>query len=330
MNQPVDPSLTLDFPDAPPDIRKMVRDRQYAKIVRPQDGVLFDSESLQFAWKAIDHDMAYVPGGSVTLCGEYATTSDEGFILVPQTIGSCDAESVYLDRWCVTNADFKGFVDAGGYSDAQLWPEHVLPSVLQFVDMTGRPGPAHWFRGAPDKNCLAHPVVGVSWYEANAYAQWVGKRLPSSAEWQRAGTWGKTSSDTLEESKYPWGNSFDPEYANTWACGKHHTVSVHECTGGNTPNGVRQLIGNVWEWMNTQYILAATEEITVHLTDPMAEIRGGAFDSYFHSHISCHGRSAQTLSSRKSNIGFRCCFSAEGLVPPGDGQIQSEPVNVFA
>lgn len=311
-------SPILDFPNAPPDIRQLVRDRQYVHIVRPIDGIQFDPDSLRFAWQAIDHDMAYVPAGNVTLCGEYATTSDEGFVLVPQTIGTSQAESIYLDRWCVTNDDYKRFVNAGGYDNLSLWPEQILPSVLQFVDKTGKPGPAFWEKGSPIKGTAAHPVVGVSWYEANAYAQWVGKRLPTSAEWQRAGTWGTTSSDTSHESKYPWGNSFDPQYANTWASGRHQTVSVHEFQGGTTPNGVRQLIGNVWEWMNTQYLLAATEEIQVHMSDPMAEIRGGAFDSYFHSHATCQSRSAQTLSSRKNNVGFRCCFSAEGLDPLGD------------
>ena len=316
------PPPILDFTDAPPDIRQLVRDRQYAHIVRPVDGIQFDPDSLRHAWKAIDHDMAYVPAGNVTLCGEYATSSGEGFELVPQTIGSSQADSIFLDRWCVTNADFKRFVDAGGYENVTLWPETILPSVLQFVDTTGKPGPAFWSKGSPAKGTLAHPVVGVSWYEANAYAQWVGKRLPTSAEWQRAGTWGRTSSDTLQESKYPWGNSFDPSFANTWASGKHQTVSVHDFQAGNTPNGIRQLVGNVWEWMNTQYLLAATEEITVHMTDPMAEVRGGAFDSYFHSHLTCQSRSAHTLSSRKSNLGFRCCFSADGLEPPSELETQ--------
>lgn len=322
------PPPVLDYSDAPPDVRKMIRCRQYAKILLPQDGIQFDNESLAFAWKAIDHDMAYVPSGSITLNGEYATTNDEGLVLVPQTIGTCETESIYLDRWCVTNADFQSFVDGGGYEDLSLWPEHVMESVLQFVDQTNHPGPSHWVKGAPAKGTLAHPVVGVSWYEANAYAQWVGKRLPTSAEWQRAGTWGKSSSDSLEESKYPWSNSFDPEFANTWASGRHATASIHEFSKGSTPNGVRQLIGNVWEWINTQYLLAATEDITVHSTDAMAEIRGGAFDSYFHSHTTCQSRSAQTLSSRKSNIGFRCCFSAEGLVPPNESlpQLDSDSV----
>lgn len=320
----------LDYPDAPPDIRRLVRNRQYVNIICPQDGILFDRESLQFAWKAIDHDMAYVPGGTVTLQGEYATTSQDGFALVPQTIGTSNVESIYLDRWCVTNADYERFVEHGGYEDISLWPEQILPSILQFVDRTGKPGPASWENGAPLKGTAGHPVVGVSWYEANAYALWVGKRLPTSAEWQRAGTWGKSGSDSSAESKYPWGNSFDPEYANTWASGRHQTVPIHEFPGGNTPNGIRQLIGNVWEWMNTQYLLAATEEITVHMTDPMAEVRGGAFDSYFHSQTTCQCRSAQPLSARINNLGFRCCFSADGLEPPGDAEPPASDLTLAA
>lgn len=296
----------------------MVQARQYSHIVMPKDGIAFDPESLRFAWRAIDHDMAYVPAGSVTLLGEYATTSEDGLILVPQTIGACETGSIYLDRWCVTNEDYQAFVADDGYSNISLWPEQILQSVLQFVDTTGQPGPAHWIKGLPAVGELSHPIVGVSWYEANAYAHWAGKRLPTSAEWQRAATWGKTASDATQETKYPWGNSFDPTYANTWASGSHQTASVNEFSGGSTPNGVRQLIGNVWEWMNTQYLLAATEEITVHTTDPMAEIRGGAYDSYFHSHATCQSRSAQILAARKINVGFRCCFSADGLVPPAD------------
>ncbi|MEO1615351.1 MAG: formylglycine-generating enzyme family protein [Planctomycetota bacterium] len=310
------PAPALDFPGAPPDIRRLVRNRQYLNVLQPRDGVQFDPESQRFAWRAIDHDMAYVPGGTVLLQGEYATSSEDGFALIPQTIGTSETESVYLDRWCVTNADFERFTEAGGYEDVTLWPEQVLPSVLQFVDSTGTPGPALWERGAPKKGTSAHPVVGVCWYEANAYATWVGKRLPTSAEWQRAGTWGRTGSDSIDESRFPWGNSFDPLHANTWASGRHETVSVHEFQDGNTPNGIRQLIGNVWEWMNTQYLLAATEEINIHLTDPMAEIRGGAFDSYFHSQTTCQSRSAQPLSARRNNVGFRCCVSADGLEPP--------------
>lgn len=257
--------------------------------------------------------MAYVPPGHVTLINEQAVSDESGISLVPGAVGASEVGAFYIDRTPVTNADYLRFVEAGGYDDYRLWPEHILEMLLQFVDTTAHAGPAFWVDGKPNDSILDHPVVGICWYEANAYAQWSGKRLPTAAEWQRAGTWGRSPGDSCSEVHYPWGNSFDPENANTWAAGLQKTAPVSQFRGGGTPNGVQQLIGNVWEWMNTQYVLPANEGITVHLANPMAEIRGGAYDTYFHSQATCQSRSGQSLSARRSNIGFRCCCGAEGL-----------------
>ncbi|TWT88060.1 formylglycine-generating enzyme family protein [Stieleria varia] len=308
----------LDFADAAPDVRRLIRDRRYIKILAPSDGVEFDAASINHAWKAVEQDMAYVPPGHVTLVNEYAISQDGACGLSPGVVGASEVAAFYLDRTPVTNADYAKFVDAGGYDDYQLWPEHILEALLQFVDATGQPGPANWAQGKPAVEKRNHPVVGICWYEANAYAQWSGKRLPTSAEWQRAGTWGKSPGDSTSESQYPWGNSFDPAKANTWAAGRNATAPVTEFAAGSTPNGVRQLIGNVWEWMNTQYVLQVTEDVTVHFDEPMAEVRGGAFDSYFHSQATCKTRSGQPLSARRHNIGFRCCQLADSLTPPSN------------
>ncbi len=147
------------------------------------------------------------------------------------------------------------------------------------------------------------------WYEANAFATWCGKRLPTSEEWQRAGTWSKSGGNTGAELRYPWGNGFDPFKANTWACGAGRTFPVDAFSDGSTPNGVRQLIGNVWEWVDAQFQPFAQEGTSVLLDDSMAEIRGGAFDTYFHSHATCQFRTGQPLLFRGNNVGFRCCIS---------------------
>lgn len=306
----------LDFPEAPADIRQLIRLRRYANIVRPRDGVPFDGESMRFAWKAIEHDMALVPAGNVSLVAEYATTTDKGFALLPHVIGPTPVESVYIDRWCVTNADYKQFITDGGYENPNYWPEQLVPTLSQFRDQTRHPGPAHWCDGQPAAGTESHPVVGICWYEANAYAQWAGKRMPTSAEWQRAAVWENTNAETGREPRYPWGDSFDPQYANIWSSQRHGTASVQEFLEGNTTSGVRQLIGNVWEWVNTQYVLAATDNVQVLSNEPMAEIRGGAFDSYFHTHTTAQARSAMPLMTRVANLGFRCCLPATGLTPP--------------
>jgi formylglycine-generating enzyme required for sulfatase activity len=95
----------------------------------------------------------------------------------------------------VTNRAFKAFVDAGGYRDRRFWPERFSKdgrelrfeeAVALFTDTTGRPGPATWELGAPPPGQDDIPVGGVSWYEAQAYARFAGKELPTLYHWDRA------------------------------------------------------------------------------------------------------------------------------------------------
>ena len=77
----------------------------------------------------------------------------------------------YLDRFCVTNEEYQQFVDAGGYEQLEFWHEEALPALLDFVDQSGAPGPRYWTDGQFESGAQRLPVVGVSWYEASAYAQ---------------------------------------------------------------------------------------------------------------------------------------------------------------
>jgi iron(II)-dependent oxidoreductase len=306
-----------DFPDvseAPPDARRLIRDRRYCRVLSKASGMPFDELSRELAWKALEHEMALVPGGEVCLASQ-AVDSSEPFSRGGDLI---TVEPLYLDRNCVTNRDYARFVQADGYSDPQFWPGDILPSLLQFLDRSGRPGPKHWTDGAPPADKLDHPVVGVCWFEANAFATWAGKRLPSTEQWQRAGTWPKSQTCSLSESRYPWGNAFDPSKANTWASRVGGTVAVTEYRCGNTPNGVRQLIGNVWEWVDTQFSPATVHGDGVLLEEAMAEIRGAAFDTYFPSQATCQFRTGQPLMHRGANVGFRCCISSAALTAPAD------------
>lgn len=303
--------------EIPSDVRRLIRDHCYFRVLAPQNGVEFDDLSVWCAWQAVEQEMAIVPEGRVMLRHDLVTDGSDFASIDSSNVHPTPVAAFYLDKTPVTNADYLRFVEAGCYSHAELWPEDILPMVLQFVDKTSRPGPRHWTNGQPDKDKRDHPVVGVCWYEASAYAQWAGKQLPGPTQWQRAGTWMQSTGNSAE-IHYPWGNSFDPAKANVWASGHHQTVPVTDFEKGDTLNGVRQLIGNVWEWIDAEYVVHGTNGLEVLMPEPMGEVRGGAFDTYFHSQATCQFRTGKTLTYRGANVGFRCGRGLDGLLPKPD------------
>ena len=126
----------------------------------------------------------------------------------------------YIDRFPVTNAEYKKFVGAAGH-------EH----------------PQHWRRGTWPEGKADHPVVQVTWESAAAYAKWAGKRLPLEEEWEKAarGTDGRV---------WPWGNLFDSSKCNTNESGLWDTTPVGKYSPpGDSPYGCVDMAGNVWEWI---------------------------------------------------------------------------------
>ncbi len=313
-----------DVTEAPLDSRRLIRDRKYCQVISKHRELEFDEVSIECAWRALQHEMAYVPSGSVRLMHESVIDQGGGYRLSGCAGDPVTVESFYLDRACVTNADYARFVKAGGYTLPQFWPQDMLPWVLQLVDCTGNTGPKFWSDGEPPEDKLDHPVVGICWYEAHAYAQWSGKRLPTSTEWQRAGTWSQCHSGNGSEPRYPWGNAFEHSKANLWKNDFCETIPVDALVGGSTPNGVRQLIGNVWEWIDARYAPLGEGEVRVLLEDVMAEVRGGAFDTYFASQATCQFRTGQPILHRPANVGFRCCISTQDLQSPTDRAVAED------
>jgi len=109
--------------------------------------------------------------------------------------GGVELTDYWIDQTEVTNREFKDFIDRGGYQDPQYWTQlrRELPQLpgdegagAKFRDRTGRPGPSTWELGTYPEGKGDHPVSGVSWFEAAAYCQSVGKSLPTVFHWRKA------------------------------------------------------------------------------------------------------------------------------------------------
>ncbi len=155
-----------------------------------------------------------------------------------------------IDRYEVTNEDYLEFIAAGGYTDPAYWPESLVvdgralrwsEAIGRFVDSTGLPGPRSWSRGIHHEGQGRHPVTGVSWYEAMAYARWAGMELPTRRQWWRAALTG-------DGRPYPWGR--DAKTAEQRAnFGMNGTDPVGSHPLGINAHGCFDLAGNVGEWV---------------------------------------------------------------------------------
>ena len=258
--------------------------------------------------------------------------------------------SFLMDAKAVTNAQFATFVKATGYvteaeQDGVSAVFHLAVAAAA-ADVVGRPGATPWWRavrGADWRHPAGplsdiadlpnHPVVHVSWRDAQAYCRWAGKRLPTEAEWEYAARGG------LDRARFPWGDEL--QRAGRWRCNiwqgefpGHNTLDDGYLTTAPvtafSPNGygLHNTVGNVWEWCQdafrpTEYAdRVATGEDPV--PDPVAAVpaasedtssagvrrvmRGGSYlchDSYCNRYRVA-ARSSNTAESSAANIGFRC------------------------
>ena len=244
----------------------------------------------------------------------------------------------YLDRTAVSTAAFAAFIDATGYVTeaerygwsfvfAGLLPDDAGPTrgvaaapwwrQVYGADWRRPEGPRSATDGRED-----HPVVHVSWNDADAYCHWAGKRLPTEAEWEYAARGG------LEQQRFPWGNEETPggvHHCNIWhgefprmntlADGYLGAAPV----GAFPPNGygLYNMVGNVWEWCSDW--MSPTYYQTSPIDDPRGPsdgthrvMRGG---SYLCHRSYCYryrvaARGSNTPDSATGNLGFRCARDA--------------------
>jgi iron(II)-dependent oxidoreductase len=194
-----------------------------------------------------------IPGGPFTM----GTSSEPWALDNERPAHEVDIAAFWIDTTPVTNEAYAAFVADGGYDDPRWWSG---PGWAHRQE-TGLVAPQFWRResgqwvrrrfGRDELVPPAEPVQHVCWYEADAYARWAGKRLPTEAEWEKAARW-----DPVAERprRYPWGDE-DPQPRHANLAGTHlRPAEVGAYPEGVSPSGVHQLIGDVWEWTASDFL----------------------------------------------------------------------------
>ena len=249
-------------------------------------------------------DIALIPAGEFEMGGNASNAeSDE------KPAHTVDVEAFYIDKYEVTNVQYKKFADAN-----PQWQKDNIPHKIHngkylnlWQDNTYPPGKEN------------HPVVYVSWYAAMAYAKWAGKRLPTEAEWEKAARGGVVG------IKYPWGDLIDPSKANYGG-----EVGDTRPVGSYPPNdyGLYDMVGNVMEWCLDAYDEGFYSHSPLHnpiaggrLTDivdnfqnvtSLRVVRSGCWYNV-PMHVRLADRYGTLPEDASKGRGFRCAGSATSL-----------------
>ena len=216
--------------------------------------------------------------------GDFIMGSDE--FGPEQPVRTLSLPDYYIDKYPVTNADYKRYMRATRAFAPRHWKGIEIPPGLE-----------------------NHPVHRISWYEAVAYCEWAGKHLPTEAEWEKAarGTDGR---------RWPWGNEFDERNALVWDRGEFlDTTPVDAHPGGASPYGVCEMAGQVEEWCADWYEAypGATYQCGAY-GGKFKALRGGS--SFFTQN---HARCAYRCFTRPEDSGM------DGLVGCGFRGVREQP-----
>ena len=293
----------------------------------------FEKSALSSVKVESANKQIYIPGGSFFM----GTKDKDGY---PEDgegpVRRVTVEPFYMDVHTVTNAEFHNFVNETGYiteSEQFGWSfvfyQFVSNQTKRKVKQVVQQTPwwlvvhgASWKHPeGPDssiENKVDHPVVHISWNDASAYCKWVGKRLPTEAEWEFAARGG------LEHKKFPWGDDLTPNeehLCNVWQ-GEFPKTNTEEDgyigtapAGAFPPNGygLYNVVGNVWEWCSDWFAKSVQDRGGRNnpkgpKSGEFRVMRGGSYlchQSYCNRYRVA-ARSKNSQDSASGNIGFRC------------------------
>ena len=259
----------------------------------------------------------FVPGGPFTM----GTSQDPWSLDNERPAHAVDVAPFWLDTVPVTCGAYQEFIAAGGYDDARWW----TPAGWEHRQREGLTAPLFWSRGDDDAWLCRRfartetvradePVLHVCWYEADAYARWAGRRLPTEAEWEKAA---RHDPATGRSRRHPWGDADPgPEHANLGQ------VFLQPSPAGSFPAGAsaygaRQLLGDVWEWTSSDFtgypgfsMFPYREYSEVFFGSEYKVLRGGSFAV---DPVACRGtfRNWDYPIRRQIFAGFRTARDAE-------------------
>ena len=248
------------------------------------------------------------PDGMVLIpAGEFQMGSNDAEARVnEQPVHTVHVDAFYMDTHEVTNLDFKRFVLAN-----PQWQKDRIPKALHDGNYL-----KHWTGNNYPGGKANHPVTYVTWYAAMAYAEWVGKRLPTEAEWEKAARGGKTG------LKYPWGNTISSGRANYGSNVGDTTVVGNYSANGY---GLYDMSGNVWEWCldayNADFYFSSPRNNPLSDVNTLSNanliiddytnvkssrvLRGGSWGGNA-DNVRCAQRGSNTPTNTLNTYGFRC------------------------
>lgn len=229
--------------------------------------------------KPVLKGMVFIPEGEF-LMGTDDRMRDE------KPMSAVYAGPFYIDRYEVTNEEYK-----------------------KFIESTGREAPENWVKGNFPAGKEKHPVIYVSWYDADAYCKWADKRLPREIEWEKGarGVDGRT---------YPWGNKWDLNKSNNPLRGHEGTMPGGSFENGKSPYGLYDMSGNVWEWVDDEYLPhSGSDYVNPEFGRNYKILKGGSWwDCMFYGcgiSAPAYNRSFFDPSTKNDSFGFRCAADSE-------------------